>query len=132
MLANAGRRCESVARLPWNASLPADVQFAQTGHELPAEYATEHVDGQKETRPSRNPPGVVGRQSAGRNHAMDVRMVQQFLIPGVQHAKEANLRAEVFLVASHGQAASRRWPETTGRRSRFCSARPVAPIGRAA
>jgi hypothetical protein len=58
---------------------------------------------QEKPGPCRNPPGVVGRQAAGWNHAMDMRMVLQFLIPGVQHAEEADLRPEVSVVASHRQ-----------------------------
>jgi hypothetical protein len=34
---------------------------------------------------------------------MDMRMVLQFLIPGVQRAEEADLRPEVSLAASHRQ-----------------------------
>jgi hypothetical protein len=34
---------------------------------------------------------------------MDMRMVQQFLIPGVQHAEEADLGAEMSRVARYRQ-----------------------------
>ena len=31
---------------------------------------------------------------------MDMRMMFEFLIPGMQHAEEADLRAEMFRIAS--------------------------------
>ena len=43
-----------------------------------------------------DPVGVIGGQSAGRNDAMDMRMKFELLIPGVQHAEEADLRTEMF------------------------------------
>src|SRR6266705_3410148 len=35
--------------------------------------------------------GVIGGESAGRNHAMDMRVKLELLVPGVQHAEEADL-----------------------------------------
>jgi len=46
---------------------------------------------------------VVGGQAAGWNDTTDMRMVQQFLIPGVQHAEEADLGAEMSRVARYRQ-----------------------------
>ena len=46
------------------------------------------------------PAGVVERESAGGNDAMDMGMVFQFLIPGMEHAEEADLGAEMFGIAS--------------------------------
>ena len=87
------------------------VQFPQTGHELAAKDAAEDVHRQEEPGARRNPPPVVGRQSAGRNHAMDMRVMQQFLIPGVQHAEEADLRPEVSRVARDRQQRLGAGPE---------------------
>ena len=64
------------------------VQFPQAGDELSTENAAQDFHGQKEAGRRRDPPGVIGSQSAGRNHAMDMRVMLQFLIPGVQHAKK--------------------------------------------
>jgi hypothetical protein len=44
---------------------------------------------------SRNPSGEIRGQPAGGNHAVDMRMAQQLLIPGIQHAEEADLGAQV-------------------------------------
>ena len=51
--------------------------------------ATEHLDGKKEGVASFDPVRVISGESAGRNHAMDVRVKPQLLIPGVQRAEES-------------------------------------------
>ena len=38
---------------------------------------------------------------------MDMRMNFEFLAPGVQHAEEANLRAEMFRIACHFEKSFR-------------------------
>jgi hypothetical protein len=48
----------------------------QAGDELAAEDTTEYVDGQEEGVAGMDPPGTVGRESAGRDDAVDVRMSQ--------------------------------------------------------
>src|SRR6266853_2062287 len=50
---------------------------------------------------SSTPPSLVGTVAAARNDTMKVRMNFEFLAPGVQHAEEANLRAEVLRITSH-------------------------------
>ena len=47
-----------------------------------------------------NPACVVEGESAGGNDAMDMRMMLHDLIPGVQHAEEADVRAELPGIAS--------------------------------
>ena len=42
---------------------------------------------------------------------MNVRMVQQVLSPGVQHTKEANLRAQMLRIGGDGAQRLRRRPE---------------------
>ena len=85
------------------AEFSGRVQFSQTGHELAPKHSAEDTHRQEEAGARRNPPGVVGRQSAGRNHAVDMVMMLQFLIPGMQHDKEADVRPKVSVVASHRQ-----------------------------
>jgi hypothetical protein len=79
--------------------LARGVEFAETRHKLPAEHAAEHLDGQEEVMPPCNPARVIRCQSAGRNDAVDMRVEQQLLIPGVQHAEEPDLGAQVFRIA---------------------------------
>ena len=50
-----------------------------------------------------DPSRVVGRESAGRDHAVDMRMEQQVLSPGVKDGEEADLGAQVFGVGRHFQ-----------------------------
>ena len=69
--------------------------------ELSAKYATEHVDGEKESRVRPNPAGVIGREPTRWDDAVDMGMNLEFLVPGVQHAEEADLGAEMAGVTSH-------------------------------
>jgi len=68
-------------------------------HELAPEYFFEDAGGQEEIRLRINPPGVVRSQPASWNHTVDVRMMLEFLVPGVQDAEEADLRAEALRIA---------------------------------
>ena len=44
--------------------------------------------------------GVVWSKSAGSKHTMDVGMVLQALIPGVEHAEEADLCTKVARITT--------------------------------
>src|SRR5260370_28585498 len=83
-----------------------DTKFAlpevafQSVDKLTAKTPPEHRDGKKEARARWNPTRVIERQSAGGHHTMGMGMMFEFLIPGVKHAKEADLGAEMFGVAS--------------------------------
>ena len=79
------------------------VEFAKAIHKLTSEYTAKDFDRQEEACRRRNPAGVIGRQSTGRNDAVNMRMVQQLLIPRVQDTEEADLRAEMLRVAGHSQ-----------------------------
>ncbi len=43
---------------------------------------------------------AIERQSAGGHDTMHVRVMFEFLIPGVEHTEEADLGAEMFGIAS--------------------------------
>jgi hypothetical protein len=43
---------------------------------------------------------MIGRQSAGRHDAMHVRMMLYPLSPGMEHAEEPDLGAQVFGITS--------------------------------
>ncbi len=51
--------------------------------ELSPEDFPEHGYGQQELRVRRDPAATVGSQTSGGNDAMDVRMMLEFLVPGV-------------------------------------------------
>ena len=43
---------------------------------------------------------MVEGESARRNHAMDMRMMFQLLVPGMEHAEEADVGTEMFRIPS--------------------------------
>ena len=72
----------------------------ESGDELAAEHAAEHFDGEKEGAAGGDPAGVVRSEAAGGEHAVDMGMMLQALVPGMEHAEEADLGAEVPGIAS--------------------------------
>ena len=70
------------------------------GDELATKDLTQHFFGQEVVVRRVDPAGVIEREAAGGNHTMDMRMKLELLIPGVQHAEETNLCAEVSGIAS--------------------------------
>jgi hypothetical protein len=82
-------------RRPGTVKTAAPVEAFQTGAELTAEDAAEDLYRKKEriTRP--NPAAMVWRESAGGNHAVNVRMEQKILSPGVQDTDDSDLGAQV-------------------------------------
>ena len=48
-----------------------------------------------------NPTGVIAGESASGNDTMDMGMKLEFLVPGMEHAEEADLGSEMGGVASH-------------------------------
>src|ERR1700723_4421010 len=72
----------------------------ESDDKLTAKNLSEHGDGKKKARMRWNPTRVIERQSASGDHTMGVRVMFEFLIPGVEHAKEADFGAEIFGIAS--------------------------------
>jgi hypothetical protein len=72
----------------------------ETGDELTAKHTPEYLNGEKEARARSNPAGVIEREPAGGNNAVDMRMKLELLVPGVKHAEEADLSPEMSGVAS--------------------------------
>ncbi len=75
----------------------------ESGDELAAKQTPEYLNGEKEARARSNPAGVIERESAGGDDTVDMGMKLEFLIPGVQHAEEANLGPEMPGITSHLQ-----------------------------
>jgi len=65
------------------AELAIRKRASQSGNELATENPAQHFDWKEEGITGFDPARVIGRQSAGRDYTMDVRMMFQFLIPGV-------------------------------------------------
>src|SRR6266699_1445468 len=77
---------------------PPEVAF-ESGYKLTAKDATEHLDGKEEGVAWLDPMGAIERQSAGGHDTMHVRVMFEFLIPGVEHTEEADLGAEMSGIA---------------------------------
>src|SRR5947207_10437888 len=73
----------------------------QARDKLPAKDAAEHLDGQEERIARGHPPRTVGREPADRDHAVYMRVVQQILTPGVEHAQKADRGAEMLGVSGN-------------------------------
>ena len=84
-------------KLPVNKCLPQRIG------ELATEQFRQRVDRERELRMSGDPPGVIDRQSAGWQHAVDMGVELQLLIPTMQHAEEADFSAEMPWIACHLQ-----------------------------
>src|SRR5664280_877059 len=86
-------------------AIEAELSFAagalQRSHELAAKNPAQHFAGKKERVAGVDPVGVIQRESTRWDHAMDMGMMLELLIPGVQHAKETDLGAEMSGIASH-------------------------------
>ena len=70
--------------------------FLERGKEQPSEDA----HWQKEGRSAGDPTAVVGRETATRNNAVQVRVMEQRLPPSVEDREEAELGAEMLGISS--------------------------------
>jgi hypothetical protein len=66
---------------------------------LSAKDSTQNLAGKKEPLGCRNPVGVIERQAAGGNDAMDMRVGHELLTPSVQNTEEADFCTEMFGIA---------------------------------
>ena len=76
--------------------LPA-VKAFEAGDELAAEDSAQHLDGEKKAGITRmHPTGMIASDASRWNDAVDVRMSEQVLAPGVENAEDADLRTQVL------------------------------------
>src|SRR6478672_2191418 len=80
------------------AGLKGDLE---PGDELTSEHSAEYLDGQKEAAGRTDPSGVVRRQPARSQDTVSMGVELQTLIPTMQHAEEADLRAQMTWVSGH-------------------------------
>ena len=104
----------------------------QSGDELAAKDAAEYLYRKEEMVFGMDPTRVVWRKTTGGYHAVHVGMRLQVLSPGVQHAEEADLRAEMFRIGGDLESASRRWPGIAGHRRPSCFVAPARTVREAA
>ena len=71
----------------------------ESGDKLAAEDTTEHFDGKKEGAARGDPAGVLRSETAGGQHAVDMGMMLQSLVQGMEHAEEADLGSKVAWIA---------------------------------
>ena len=96
-----GLRLSKGSQIAGKVQLPSLKGRLEPSDELAAKYAAEHMDGEKESRARSNPACAIEGEPARRYDAVDMGMKLEFLIPGVQHAEEADLGAEMPAVTSH-------------------------------
>jgi hypothetical protein len=72
----------------------------QSADKLTAKNLSEHRDGKKEATVRWNPMRVIEGQSAGRDYTMGMRVMFEFLIPGVEHTEEADFGAKMLGITS--------------------------------
>jgi hypothetical protein len=75
----------------------------EAGDKFAAEHTAEHSAGKEEPISWAYPGFAVWRQTACRNHTVDVWMMQQVLAPGMKNAEKANLGSQVFRIGSNLQ-----------------------------
>ena len=77
----------------------ASIEAFQPDAELAAKHAAENLDGQKVRITGPYPAGVVRRDPARGNNAVNVRMQQEVLSPGVKNTDRADFRTEVARIS---------------------------------
>ena len=67
-----------------------------------SEQAREHPHGQEESRPTGDPLRAVGRETAARDHTVQMGMRDEGLPPRVKHRKEPQLGTEMLGISGDG------------------------------
>src|ERR1700735_2633404 len=75
----------------------------ETFDELAAKYAAQHAYRQEEGIARVHPALVIGRETAGGDHVVDMRMSLERLSPGVEHTQETDLGAEMLGIGGNLQ-----------------------------
>ena len=81
--------------------LAAFVRLPQPLQKLSAEHATENADWQEEAWTTGNPARPIGGEPSAGDDAMDMRVMQQILSPGVQHGQKADLGPQMFRIGGN-------------------------------
>src|ERR1035441_4642695 len=85
-------------------SVKLECAFAEcapkSGDKLAAEDTAEHFDGKEEGAAGGDPGGGGRSEAAGGEHAGDMGMMLKSLVPGMEHAEEADLGSKMPGIAS--------------------------------
>ena len=77
--------------------LSGSVSLLERLEEFATEHFAENPFWEKETRIARADPAcVIPRQAAGGNHTVNMGMMLEFLIPGMEDTEEADLGTKMF------------------------------------
>jgi hypothetical protein len=85
--------------------------MSESRDKLAAEDSTQHFDGKEEAIAGLDPALVIGGETTGWDHAMDMGMMFQLLIPTMEHAEEADFGAQMAGVARHFEQGFGTGPE---------------------
>jgi hypothetical protein len=78
------------------------INFLESLQKFAAKDLAENAFGEKEARAARTfPVGVVRGQTSSGDHTVNVRMMLELLIPGVQDAEKSDLGAEMLRISSN-------------------------------
>jgi hypothetical protein len=94
-------RMSKRSQIAGKVQLPSLKGRVEPSDELPAKYAPEHMDGEKEARARPNPACAIEGEPTRWDDAVDMGMKLEFLVPGMEHAEEADLGAEMSGVTRH-------------------------------
>ena len=87
--------------VPVEAELALGEGQPESLDKLAAENTTQHLSRKEEAIAGVDPALVIEGEAACRNHAMDMGMMFQPLIPTMEHAEEADFGAEMAGIAGH-------------------------------
>jgi hypothetical protein len=76
-------RLSEWSQIAGKVQLPTLKGRLEPSDELPAKYAPEHLDGEKESRARPNPTCAIEGEPTRRDDTVDVVMKLEFLVPGV-------------------------------------------------
>jgi hypothetical protein len=86
---------------------PSGESFSEVVEEKAAEKTGEDAYRQEEAFPRRNPSLTVGGKAAAWNYAMEVRVKEQILPPGVKHNEKSDVGAKMFGIGSNAPESFR-------------------------
>ena len=108
VLAEKGAKESSESlRLREKLEVPVEAELAfgegpfESGDKLATEDSTQHLHREKEAIAGLDPALVIGGEAAGWDHAMDMGMMFQLLIPTMEHAEEADFGAQMAGITRH-------------------------------
>jgi hypothetical protein len=86
-------------------------EIRQPSHELSTKHFAEYAYREKEPGGWVDPMRMIGGDAAGRNDAVDVRMMLQILSPRVQHTQEADPGSQVLRISGDFDQRFGAYPE---------------------